>query len=62
MLRFELEQAVVGVQKPTVQIVAKPPMAGILAPVAVVALLPAGKARIVDFALSEAYPVSFWPL
>ena len=66
MLRFELEQIVVGVQKPTVQIVppvvvAKPPMPGILAPAAVVGFLPAGKARIVDFVLSEAYPVSFLP-
>ena len=46
MLRFELEQAVVGVQKRTVQIVpsvvvAKPPVPGILAPAAVVAFLPA---------------------
>ena len=66
MLRFELEQTVVGVQKPIVQIVppvvvAKLPVAGILAPVAAVALLLARKARIVDFVLSEAYPVSFWP-
>ena len=66
MLRFELEQTVVGVQKPIVQIVppvvvAKLPVAGILAPVAVVAFLPAGKARIADFVLSETYPVSFWP-
>ena len=66
MLRFELEQTVVGLQKPIVQIVppvvvTKLPMAGILAPVAVVALLPARRARIVDFVWSEAYPVSFWP-
>ena len=56
----------VGVQKPIVQIVppvvvAKLPLAGILAPVAVVALLAARRTRIVDFVSSEAYPESFWP-
>ena len=56
----------VGVRKPVVivppVVVAKPPMAGILAPVAVVALLSARRAQIVDFVSSEAYPESFWPL